>query len=856
MNSRPFRGPRLGLPAAILALAPALAFAGLAPRPARADTLDSTLGQPLIEISHSVDVSLKDGVATYVVRRTIANAGTLYEEASLDIDLPYGAAVTGLRIRAHDRWYDGELMEAEKAAKLYEQLTGLGPHAPRDPALLEWVWPDKVHLYVFPVTPGGTSTVEYTLTAPTRYRGGRYVVSYPRSAAGSSAGAGTGAGADRDADAGATPGAGELATPVLRVHPDGGDATTLVLVDGRRAAPDTPLVLDPPAPPPWFGEGAPDRDAGYATSALVVADVAGEVASARVKLAIHHTYRADLRVELVTPAGKHVVLRDREGGGESDVAGTFPVKLPAGTAAAGTWRLVVSDHAGLDVGTLDEWSLALSAKKGAGDRVFAAVDTPVFLPDAPEEAGDGALALVEVAPPPIDVLAARLGRVVAAPDKTYLRLELDAAPQLKPLPKALSVVFAVDASWSEEERGIDAQLAVARAFLTHVPDATFEVVLFRRHAARMMGSFAGAGAFDASVEAARAAGKLAPGNGSALEEGLRAAAAALAGRKGPRRIVFLTDALQRRAFREADARAALAGLPAGTVVHAAIPRLDEADEPTTERDDAHALAPVARAHGGILVHVGGLPAKEGKRLAAAVLELVRPIRIDHFRIEGFDPTTPDGVGSLVPDVIAEGTGHRAVLRLGAAAPAKLVLRGELWSAPFVRTIAAGDAFSRATAGFVFSEDRFDGLTHDEMMKVAFYGRAVSPVTSYLAVEPGTRPSHVGIMRGLGGSGSGYGGGAGLLGGYGRSGVAPPALKSLLAGAAAACVAAHPPAAGWSVVLDVETTYHEVVDVRVAAAGGARGTPAALTACLVEAAWAVTLPSSYVAERDDHRVEYP
>ena len=41
------------------------------------------------------------------------------------------------------------------------------------------------------------------------------------------------------------------------------------------------------------------------------------------------------------------------------------------------------------------------------------------------------------------------------------------------------------------------------------------------------------------------------------------------------------------------------------------------------------------------------------------------------------------------------------------------------------------------------------------------GQVVSPVTSYIAAEPGTRPSRIGL-RGLTGQGAGYGSGAGRL----------------------------------------------------------------------------------------------
>src|SRR5262245_38420638 len=95
-----------GLAAAAVVLSPAALALVLAPAVARADVLTSTLGQPLVEVSHTVDVRIEKGVAIYKVKRTIANAGTLFEEAALDIALPHGVAATGLRIRSRDRWYD------------------------------------------------------------------------------------------------------------------------------------------------------------------------------------------------------------------------------------------------------------------------------------------------------------------------------------------------------------------------------------------------------------------------------------------------------------------------------------------------------------------------------------------------------------------------------------------------------------------------------------------------------------------------------------------------------------------------------------------------------------------------------
>jgi hypothetical protein len=173
----------------------------------------------------------------------------------------------------------------------------------------------------------------------------------------------------------------------------------------------------------------------------------------------------------------------------------------------------------------------------------------------------------------------------------------------------------------------------------------------------------------------------------------------------------------------------------------------------------------------------------------------------------------------------------------------VTLTGQLWSDPVRREAIAGDPFSRATAAFVFGEDEHQDLSPAEMMKVALFGRAVSPVTSYVAFEPGTRPSTLGLPDegtfGFGRSGFGPGGG-----GFGEGMGRKPDLHGLID--TTACRKAHPPAASWSVTLVVETTKQEVVDVKAVTKG-------ALAACLVETVWALKLPAGYVRERETFRV---
>ncbi|EFK95965.1 secreted protein, partial [sediment metagenome] len=57
-------------PAHTLEMVCVLAAGLTAPAPGHADTFTATLGQPLREVSHAVELRLEDGVATYTVRRS------------------------------------------------------------------------------------------------------------------------------------------------------------------------------------------------------------------------------------------------------------------------------------------------------------------------------------------------------------------------------------------------------------------------------------------------------------------------------------------------------------------------------------------------------------------------------------------------------------------------------------------------------------------------------------------------------------------------------------------------------------------------------------------------------------------
>ncbi len=155
----------------------------LAPSPASADTVEATR-YDVLEKSHVVEVRVDRGFATLVVQRKVANSGPKSDQATFRLSLPETAVATRLRTagtttKGETVWFEGELMEAEAAAKKYEELTGIGGYYPKDPALLSWRGQGSLALQVFPVPAQSTKVVEYTLKMPLTYEHGVYRVELP-----------------------------------------------------------------------------------------------------------------------------------------------------------------------------------------------------------------------------------------------------------------------------------------------------------------------------------------------------------------------------------------------------------------------------------------------------------------------------------------------------------------------------------------------------------------------------------------------------------------------------------------------------------------------------------------------------
>jgi len=149
------------------------------------------------------------------------------------------------------------------------------------------------------------------------------------------------------------------------------------------------------------------------------------------------------------------------------------------------------------------------------------------------------------------------------------------------------------------------------------------------------------------------------------------------------------------------------------------------------------------------------------------------------------------------------------------------------------------------AALTFGSEVLDELSEAEMMPLAMLGGAVSPVTSYLAIEPGVRPSTEGLEwgQGMGGIGTvGHGSGVGFGSGYGRG--IPfdrrAFLKSALETEWRKC-GGKPGAAS----VRLETTLAEIVDVDKPEL--TTGSNAVLERCFSEAVWALELPVQFSEE---------
>lgn len=107
----------------------------------------------------------------------------------------------------------------------------------------------------------------------------------------------------------------------------------------------------------------PDMDENGIFSSIFIRD-SGALKHISLDVDISHSYRGDLRVELVSPTGERVMVCDNEGGSQHDIRQVFAMestsslKVLAGKEIKGEWRLHVRDLAEYDDGILNRWAIS------------------------------------------------------------------------------------------------------------------------------------------------------------------------------------------------------------------------------------------------------------------------------------------------------------------------------------------------------------------------------------------------------------------------------------------------------------------------------------------------------------------
>ncbi|MCA9550979.1 MAG: trypsin-like serine protease [Myxococcales bacterium] len=122
---------------------------------------------------------------------------------------------------------------------------------------------------------------------------------------------------------------------------------------GAVSASDTPISI-------------PDNNTTGVESNLTISG-AGTITNLTVSVNISHTYRGDLAVQLVSPGGTTHILSNRAGGSADNlIISNLDVNTFDGESASGVWRLRVQDLARADTGTINSFSVNITATCDGG----------------------------------------------------------------------------------------------------------------------------------------------------------------------------------------------------------------------------------------------------------------------------------------------------------------------------------------------------------------------------------------------------------------------------------------------------------------------------------------------------------
>ncbi len=124
---------------------------------------------------HSVDAHLEENIATVAVEHVFRNTGNATAEGTFLFPLPPNAHVSRFSMDVDGREMAGELLTAEEARKIYEDIV----RRSLDPALLELVGHRSFRASIFPIPPGEKRTIRLRYDAELPREGKMISFLYP-----------------------------------------------------------------------------------------------------------------------------------------------------------------------------------------------------------------------------------------------------------------------------------------------------------------------------------------------------------------------------------------------------------------------------------------------------------------------------------------------------------------------------------------------------------------------------------------------------------------------------------------------------------------------------------------------------
>lgn len=130
---------------------------------------------PMAVKYHKVSVTIENQVATTTVDQVFHNPNNMELEGTYVFPLPGNAAISALSLWIDGKEQAGELLEADKARGIYEDIV----RKMRDPALLEYVGGRMFKLRIFPLPANGDRQIKLEYTEKLTYDNGLCTYRYP-----------------------------------------------------------------------------------------------------------------------------------------------------------------------------------------------------------------------------------------------------------------------------------------------------------------------------------------------------------------------------------------------------------------------------------------------------------------------------------------------------------------------------------------------------------------------------------------------------------------------------------------------------------------------------------------------------